>query len=79
MAQVGHATSRSEERAAQDEGVRGEMVVVVNAEWGRLTATRRCEACDGRARRKIFLREMEETYRGVSLSARRPEKRRPIG
>ena len=63
-AQVGCAMGRSEERVAQDEGTREEMAAEVNAEWGRLTASRRCEAYDGRASRKIFLKEMGETYGG---------------
>jgi hypothetical protein len=70
------------ERAEQDESAWGEMAVAANAEWGRLTATRRCEAYDGQACRKIFLREME-TYRGggrlVGPVAHRPRRRRPIG
>ena len=61
---VGRAMGRSEERVAQDEGTREEMAAEVNAEWGRLMASRRCEAYDRRASRKIFLREMGETYRG---------------
>jgi hypothetical protein len=61
---VGRAMGRSKERVAQDEGTREEMATAANAEWGRLTASRRCEAYDGRASRKIFLREMGETYRG---------------
>ena len=63
-AREGRAMGRSEERVAQDEGTREEMAAEVNAEWGRLTASRRCEAYDRRASRKIFLREMGETYRG---------------
>jgi hypothetical protein len=39
------------------------MAAAANAEWDGLTVARRCEACDGRASRKIFLREMRDTYR----------------
>ena len=60
---MGHAMGRSEERAVQDEDARGEMAAAANAEWGGLTVARRYETCDGRASRKIFLREMRETYR----------------
>ena len=56
--------SRSEERGAHDEGSWGEMAAAANAEWGGMTAVRRCEAYDGRASKKIFLREIEETYKG---------------
>jgi hypothetical protein len=61
---VGRAMGRSKERVVQDEGMWEEMANAANAEWGRLTASRRCEVYDGRASRKIFLREMGETYRG---------------
>ena len=53
-ARVGRATGKSEERAAQDEGARGEMATAANVKWGELTAARRCEACNRRASRKIF-------------------------
>jgi hypothetical protein len=36
---------------------------VANAVWGGLTAAQRSEAYNGRASRKIFLREVGETYR----------------
>ena len=39
------------------------MAAAVNAEWSELTAAQRCEACDGQASRKIFLRKIEETCR----------------
>ena len=55
-ARLGRAMGRSEQRRTRAH--EGEMAVVVNAEWGGLTAARRCEACDGRASRKIFLTEM---------------------
>jgi len=61
---VERTTGRSEERAAWDKGARGEMAAAANVEWGGLTAARRCHACVERASRKIFLREMGETYRG---------------
>jgi hypothetical protein len=58
---------RSKERAVQDKGAQGEMAAAANVEWDGLTAARRCEACDGRVCRKMFLRETEETYRGGDI------------
>jgi hypothetical protein len=80
---VGRAMGRSKERVAQDEGTREEMATTVNAEWGRLTASRRCEAYDGRASRKIFFkRDGRDVQRRRQAcwadSTRRPGKRRPI-
>jgi hypothetical protein len=58
------------------------MAAVANAEWGRLTTARRCEPCDRRASRKIFLRDRGNTYiergRLVGPVARRSRKRPPI-
>jgi hypothetical protein len=71
---------RSEERAAQDKGAQGRWLLG-ECGVGGLTATRRCETCDGRASRKIFLREIGESYRESTrlVGPALPEKRRPIG
>jgi hypothetical protein len=50
---------RSEQRKMRAHGRDGHSA---NVEWGGLTAARRCETCDGRASRKIFLRGMGESY-----------------
>ena len=58
-ARVGHATDRKEERVTQDEAC-GERWLLRRMRSGAgcmLMAARGCEACDGRASRKIFLRE----------------------
>ena len=60
---MGHATGRNEERVAQDEvcGERWPLRRMRSGAGRMLTAAWGCEACDERASRKIFLREIWET------------------
>ena len=56
------AGARSEQRRMKVRGGDGRYNDLGSG--GEQTAARRCEACDGQARRNIFLRGMGETYRG---------------